>query len=159
MRELDCRKCKSWKGCPGQWYSDGEGNQQEWYSYGDICWCPHHVFWILKHSEDFDAGRWPKPPKLLECDSKAKTKLVTEAAFCKPKRIIGEVRARLKTCKDKGRILAEQTINREKMDYLDDDIKAVLYYISGWERRDMPFSKWQWQREERKMRIFYPQRC
>lgn len=137
----DYRDCKDWKGCPGKWYRDDKGEEQEWYSYAEICWCAHQVFWILKHSEDFDSGQWPKPPRLLECDAKKGTPN-TEAKFCKPKRIIGEVRARLKSCRDKGRILAEQAVNRENMNYLDDDIKGVLYYVAGWNRKDTPFSVW-----------------
>ena len=137
----NCRDCKGWKGCSGQLYSDSEGNQEEYYSYREIRWCPYQVFWILKHSEDFDAGYWPKPPRVLECDSRT-SKIKTEATFCKPKEIIAEVRARLTSCQDKGRILAEQAINREKVMYLDDDIKAVLYYVSGWRRKATSFRVW-----------------
>jgi len=146
----DCRDCKGWEGCIGQWYSDSEGSEQEWYSYGDIRWCPYQVFWILKHSEDFDAGRWPKPPRILECDTKSHTRIVREATFCRPKRIIGEVRARLATfadkspwSADKARILKRDAITVEKIMYLEDDIKSVLYYVSGRDRRDTSFRIWQ----------------
>lgn len=142
MSEQDCRDCRDWTGCPGKWYPDGQGGEQEWYSYAEIQWCARQVFWILKNSGDFDGGDWPKPPRDLECDAKKGT-VSTEATYCRPKRIIGEVRARLRHCRDKGRILAEQAINREKMEYLDDDIKEILYYASGWPRKDTPFSVWQ----------------
>jgi len=140
----DCRDCKDWDGCSGQWYQDSEGKEDEWYSYGEIQWCPHQVFWILKYSEDFDCGRWPKPPKLLECDSKIRARLVKEAAFCRPKRIIGEVRARLTIakCRDKRRVLIEQVINRENMMYLDDDIQQLIYYLSGRGRKRTIFREW-----------------
>jgi hypothetical protein len=75
--------------------------------------------------------------------------IVREAAFCRPKLIIGEVRARLASCGDKGRILVEQTINREKLMYLDDDIKAVLYYVSGGGRKDTSFRIWKAMRRYR----------
>ena len=146
----DCRDCKDWDSCSGQWYSDSEGNEQEWYSYGEIRWCPYQVFWILKHRETFDVGRWPKPPRELECDTKSHTRIIREAAFCRPKRIIGEVRARLAAFADKAhwradkaRILERDAITIEKMMYLEDDIKSVLYYVSGWNRRETPFRVWQ----------------
>jgi len=140
----DCRDCKDWDGCSGQWYRDSEGNEDEWYSYREIQWCPHQVFWILKHREDFDCGRWPKPPRLLECDANKHARIIKEAAFCRPKRIIGEVRARLTIadCKDKARILKEQAINRENMAYLDDDVRDLLYYASGYGRRNTVFRVW-----------------
>ena len=145
----DCRHCQGWKGCPGQWYPDDEGEETEWYSYGDISWCPHQAFWILKHSEDFDCGRWPKPPRSLECDIKKHAMIVTEAAFCRPKRIIAEVRVRLTRCGDKGRILERDAILREKMMYLDDDITQVLYYVSGRSRKDTPLRTWRAMRRYR----------
>jgi hypothetical protein len=141
----DCRHCRSWKGCPGQWYADREANQTEWYSHQQIRWCPRQVFWILKWADIFDSGEWPKPPRSLECDAK-KVTLVAEARFCRPKRIIGEVRARLARCKDKGRILERDAKLLPNMTYLEKDIKSVLYYTSGWRRRATPFRVWNSQR-------------
>jgi hypothetical protein len=147
----DCRHCKDWRGCRGQWYRDDEGKEAEWYSYGDIRWCSYQVFWILKHSEHFDSGRWPKPPRSLECDAKKHARIIREAAFCKPKRIIGEVRARLTiaNCREERRVLTEQVINREKLMYLDDDIKQLVRYLSGRGRKITNFREWN------KAMIFY----
>lgn len=154
MSERDCRQCRTWKGCRGKWYvtkRDSEGEvkeEEEWYSHSEIRWCPRQVFWILRHSQDFDAGRWPKPPRVLKCDAK-KGNVITEATFCKPKRIIGEVRARLTKCGDKGRILERDAIRVETMTYLEDDIKSVLYYVSGWRRKDTPLRTWRAMRRYR----------
>ena len=134
----DCRHCKTWGDCPGL----------SWYSYADVCWCVQQVFWLLKYAETLREGRWPAPD--ATCDPRIRGKMMsTEATFTKAIRIMAEVDSRLQRTGWRGRLLAEQCINREKMMYLDDDAKDALYYVSGWSRKALPFEAWRKQRKYR----------
>jgi len=133
----DCRHCKDWKGCEGK----------TWYSYGDVRWCGQQVFWLLKYAETLRIGLWPTPD--ATADPRIHGQMSAEATFTKSIRIIAEVDLRLKRTGWRGRLLAEQCINREKMMYLDDDARDALYYISGWNRRALPFEAWRKQRNYR----------
>ena len=75
---------------------------------------------------------------------------VTEAAYVKVAIAIGEVDDRLKKTGWRGRLLAEECKNREKMEYLSDDAKDALYYVAGWYRRRMEFDDW---RKKRRYRV------
>lgn len=131
----DCRECKDWRGCPGK----------EWFSYADIRWCSQQIFWILKYAETLHKGQWPTPDAAVDSSVRGKA-VSTEATFAKAIRIIAEVDARLTKTGWRGRLLAEECVNREKMLYLDDDAKDALYYISG-RRKDRDF--WKWRKDKR----------
>ena len=127
----DCRDCRNWRGCPGR----------EWFSYSDIQWCSHQVFWLLKYAEILHQGQWPVPDERAEVGLHGK-KVIPEAPFAKVIAIIAEVDYRLQRTGVKGELLAEQAVNREKMLYLSARAKDALYYISGWKRKDRSFTDW-----------------
>ena len=138
MPEYDCRHCKSWRGCPGK----------AWYSYGEIRWCAQQTFWILKHAYELESGEYPQPNP-DEAEMKFHT-FKSEAYFVKATLLIAQIRARLKFTGWRGRLLAEESINREKMLYLSDDAKQALYYVAGSRPKDRTFSQWVADRRYRK---------
>jgi hypothetical protein len=66
----------------------------------------------------------------------------TEALFAKAILIIAELDQRLARTGLRGELLAEQCVNREKMDYLGDNARDALYYVAGWRRKPRSFSQW-----------------
>lgn len=126
----NCRDCRNWRDC----VHDGL-----WFHYGEIKFCSKQIFWVLQHGEDLEKGIWPQP---VSVETVRFGKFGHEGYFVKATIIIGEVRHRLKFTGWRGRLLAEQCINREKMLYLDDDAKAALYYISGSKAKARSFSSW-----------------
>ena len=136
----NCRSCKGWKGCQ---------HDCNWFSYADIGFCALQVFWLLKYAETLRIGLWPTPD--ATADPRIRGQMSAEATFTKSIRIIAEVDYRLKRTGWRGRLLAEQCINREKMMYLDDDTRDALYYVSGWARKALPFESWRKQRRYRQM--------
>lgn len=135
MIDQDCRHCKGWAGCPGN----------DWYSFGQIRWCPQQVFWILKHAYILEAGNWPDQPR------EGKSQVVPhEGYFVKAALVLAQVKYRLKWTGWRGRLLAEEAINREKMLYLSGDAKSALYYISGGKPRKRKFGAWLADRDYRK---------
>ncbi len=137
-----CPKCRRWKDCPLT------EKEKEWFDYGDIKWCPHQVFWILKWADILHAGNWPV--KDDNAPDRVRGKTPTEASFARVSRIIAEVDDRLKGTGWRGRLLAEQCINRDRLEYLDYDAREALYYVAGWNRRTMTFSNWRKQWEHRR---------
>jgi hypothetical protein len=127
----DCRDCRDWRGCPGK----------EWYSYSDICWCAQQNFWLLKYAKILQGGDWPTPEIMADPSIRGK-KARTDAGFVRAVLAIGEVNKRLTQTGWRGRLLAEQCINRETIFDLDYDIREVLYYISGWSRKETDFNVW-----------------
>ena len=134
---FDCRRCTNWRGCPGK----------EWYSFGEIRWCAQQVFFLLKFAEILRQGIWPTPETTI---AGIKAQMTREATFTKAATIIAELDVRLQTTNWRGRLLCEECINREKLDYLSHDAKQALYYVSGWRRKAMPFLAWRKQRQHRR---------
>lgn len=135
----DCRHCRDWKDCPGK----------EWYNYADICWCALQNFWLLKYAQILQGGDWPTPEIVADPSIRGK-KAKTDAGFVRAVLVIAEVNKRLTQTGWRGRLLAEQCINRETILDLDYDVREVLYYVSGWSRKDMNFAGWLKQRKYRK---------
>jgi hypothetical protein len=131
MFEQDCQRCKSWKGCPGK----------DWYGFHEIHWCVQQVFWLLKFADTLRAGQWVTPDATADLSVRGKG-ISTEASFTKAVLVIAELDYRLKKTGWKGKLLAEEAKNREKMMYLSDDAKDALYYVAGWKRKDRNFSEW-----------------
>ena len=130
MSEGDCRHCRKWGRCPGK----------EWYSFADIRFCVQQVFWLLKWAWVLRQGRWPAPETVVE--SGVRGKMSAGAPFAKAILIIAELDQRLARTGLRGELLVEQCINREKMDYLSDNAKDALYYVSGWSRNPRSFAQW-----------------
>lgn len=137
MSEFGCRKCRDWKRCPGS----GMDTEQMWFNYQDISWCAQQVVWLLKYADIIHAGQWPVTDTTVAGGMRGKT-MSTEAAFTKVVLTIAEVDQRLSKTGWRGRLLAEEAKNREKMDYLSDDAKDALYYVAGWNPRNRSFSDW-----------------
>lgn len=127
----DCRDCKGWRKCPGK----------EWYSFGEMRWCPQQIFWVLKHVDTLDAGQWPQATSTETAETKAQ-RVKSEAYFVKAVIILGQVRYRLKWTGWRGKLLAEESINRDKMLYLSGDAKDALYYVAGSKPKGRRFSLW-----------------
>lgn len=126
-----CRSCKSWRDCPTP--------DRAWYSYGEIRWCKYQVFFLLKWAEYLDVGIWPAPETTCEAPKKTISK---DAQYVNAAVIMGELHSRLEKTGLKGKLLAEQCKNRERVLYLSDEAKDALYYVSGWRRKGSPFSNW-----------------
>ena len=131
MSDLNCRKCRDTRYCPGT----------EYYDYEDIKFCRPQVFWILQNEATLSLGLWPTAP--LETAVRS-DKTATEATFAKAIRIIAEVRIRLDKTGWRGTWLRKECKDPkvEKMDYLSDEAKEALDYISGWRRPRRPFRFW-----------------
>ena len=105
------------------------------------------MFWILKHAESLSAGAWPDVGKDLEDDIAGILK--REGYFVKATVVIGEVKYRLKFTGWRGRLLAEESINREAMQFLSYDAKSALHYIAGPPKK-RKFSLWHANRRYRR---------
>lgn len=127
----DCRHCRVWRGCDGK----------AWYSYPDIQWCAQQNFWLLKYAGILEGGDWPTPEIVADPTIRGKN-AKTDARFVRASLAIGEVNKRLTQTGLRGRLLVEQCINRETVLDLDYDVRQVLYYISGWDRRNRNLSDW-----------------
>lgn len=138
MSLFDCRHCRKWGGCPGK----------DWYSFADIRFCVQQVFWLLKYAYMLRQGVWPSPESVLEAGIRGR-QMIAEGRFAKAVLVMAEIDKRLARTGLRGEVLAEQCINREKMDYLSDNARDALYYVAGWKRRRMSFYQWQWQRRRR----------
>ena len=126
-----CRSCKGWKDCPDA--------GRDWFSYGEIRWCPYQVFFLLKWAEYLEIGIWPTPEST--CESPKKT-ISKDAQYVNAAVVMAELRCRLEKTGLKGSLLAEECKNREKMLYLSDSAKDALYYVAGWRRKDTNFTTW-----------------
>lgn len=126
-----CRDCKRWQECPAP--------ERDWYSYGDVRWCPLQVFWLLKYEEYLSIGIWPTPESTAEAPKRTLSK---DAQYVSCMVVIAELHARLEKTGLKGNLLREECKNREKMLYLSDPAEEALWYCSGWKRRRIPFNIW-----------------
>lgn len=127
----DCYQCKGWRNCPGK----------SWYSFGEIRWCPQQNFWILKHAYELESGIYPDRSGSDQREARSGN-ITHEPEFVKSTLLIAQVRIRLKVTGWRGRLLAEECINREKLLYLSDDAKAALYYVAGSKPNPRKFSDW-----------------
>jgi len=128
VAELDCLKCKRWKGCPGK----------EWYHYGEIRWCPQQVIWILQHAETLRAGYWVP---MYEYGGGTK-QLKVEAYFVKAGIAIAELEARLARTPNQGELLTTQVEDGRTLSNLSDGARAILMYVKGRKRKTITFSRW-----------------
>jgi len=144
MSEPNCRHCRSWSVC--HWGASEISAM--WFAYGDISWCSRQTFWLLKYAEILHRGEWPVPDATVAGGMRGKK--VTEAAYTKVIEIITEVDERLIRTGWRGRLLAEECINRDRLEYLSQDARDALYYVSGWPRKEMRFKDW---RKKRRYRV------
>jgi len=129
-----CLICTDYRQCPLT------EKEKESFEYWQIRWCSQQNFWLLKYAELIHKGQWPVAD--ATAPEGMSGKVLTEAASAKASLLIAELGERLSKTGWRGRLLAEQAINREKMHYLDDDAKDALYYVSGWRRKGRNLSSW-----------------
>lgn len=133
----DCRKCKSYKDCPGK----------PWFHYGEIRWCPWQVLWVIEYSVTLLAGKWPPNPEGSGyIDPGIKTGYGSEGYYVKPVGILGEVEYRLKRCGVDGKLLRAEVLAGLE---LSQESKSALYYCKGWRRKRISYGEW---RRKRKWR-------
>lgn len=141
-----CFECKDYKKCPYLGVKD-------WYTYGEVRFCPYQIIFIIGNSETLLKGEWPEnPANSSSIDPAIKTGFKGEAYFTKPEEIVGEVEYRLKTTADAGECLVDQ-INKGQVTVLVEDGKIrikglsgpadrALMYIKGWRRKRINFFRW-----------------
>jgi len=138
----DCEPCIGWKNCLGK----------EFYTYGEIRFCPFQCIWIIEHAATLSNGEWPEHPT-DEID--AKHQLNSEGKFTLACETIAEIRERLKKVDNRRReLLIQETISgrqfsRNAVDRMSDEARSVLLYISGWSRKGDTYYDWNRKREYR----------
>lgn len=136
---LNCKTCKSYKGCPGK----------EFYFYSEIRFCPHQILFIIEHSATLLSGKWPPNPEGSSyIDTKIKTGFKSEAYFVKPVGILAEVNDRLKRTGTDGKLLRAEVLAGLE---LSQESKDALMYIKGWRRKTISYRRWKAQRKYRRI--------
>lgn len=142
MAERDCRRCKQWKGCKGNWYyfrnEEGEEEEYEWYHYGEIRWCPRQIIWILQNTDVFKAGEWVTRGE----ESGGSRQLKAEAYFVKGGIAIAEIEARLESVPRKGELLITQVEDGRELGDLSPGAHEILMYVKGRKRKSIGFKRW-----------------
>ncbi|KKK56351.1 hypothetical protein LCGC14_3065390, partial [marine sediment metagenome] len=99
----------------------------DWFSYGDIRYTPEQIFFLLRHKELLEQGKWPSrhTDSGYVGSSKGRT-YKTEGYFVKSVIIIAELMIRLEACGQDGELVIERYTNnideleladRHKLDY------------------------------------------
>lgn len=130
-----CRECKDWNTCL---LTEGE---KDWFGYQDITFCPQHIFWLLKYEHIIRGRKWPEPDETAIGGMSGKS--MSWAAFTKASTLLAEVYSRLDATGLRGKLLSAECkdYQREKIQYLSDDAKSALYYITR-KPKDRQFSQW-----------------
>ena len=129
-----CRECRDWNTCL---LTDSE---KHWFSYRDIRFCPHHIFFLLKYENIIRGRAWPVEE---QAPGGSSSQYLNDAAWVSVSVVLAEVDARLDKTGLKGEVLRSQCKEeaRDRIEYLSDSAKDALYYISG-NRKATSFSKW-----------------
>jgi hypothetical protein len=128
VAELNCQKCRRWKGCPGK----------DWYHYGEIRWCPQQIIWIYQHADIFRAGDWVTRHE----ESGESKQLHPEAYFVKAGIAIAELEARAEGLEDRGELLITQIEDGRTLKNLSPGARAQLMYLKGRKRKSIDFKRW-----------------
>ena len=138
-----CLDCKDYRACMGK----------EFYTYGEIRWCPYQVIWIIDNSETLREGDWPDCPEgFTRIDPSIKTGFSDEAYFTKAAYVLGAVEGRLKTTKEAGEALVDE-IKEGRVEVIVEDgiikivglsrpAKRALMYIKGRRRKRESYPEW-----------------
>jgi hypothetical protein len=131
-----CRECKDWKACL---LTESE---KDWFGYEHIRFCPQQIFWLLRYERIIRGKRWPVPDNTVLGGMGGQ--VLSEATFTKVSLILAELYARLESAGTKGELLSSQCKEpeRDKLQYLDDKVKDVLYYVAGDKRKQTSFPVW-----------------
>ena len=136
-----CRECRDWRTCLLT------ETEKDWFDHID-CWrlCPLHVFFLLRYESVLRGHRWPV---VDENTGGMTNRVVSDAVFTKASLLLAELYQRLDRTGLKGELLAEQCKVRDKVEYLSDNAKDALFYVSGDKRKLMSFVDWLRKRRER----------
>jgi len=144
----DCKSCKGrYKECAGP----------EWYSPGDIRFCPYQVlwliewfFWLSKEGVVRIGMDWPEDPNSSGSElPNVQRSRVAGAYFEKPIDAIAELAIRLKNLgRSADLLLAELQAGMEGN--LTDEADAAFHYITGNRRKLKPYYQWKAQRKWRR---------
>ena len=136
-----CRECKSWRQCL---LTESE---KEFFNASD-CWrfCPLHIFFLFRYEDVLRGHQWPV---VDENTGGMTNRAVSEAGFVKASLLLAELYQRIERTGLKGELLIEQCKVREKVEYLSDNAKDALFYVSGDKRKTMSFVDWLRKRRER----------
>ena len=134
---IDCNKCKDYRKCLGK----------EWYSYGEVRWCPFQCLWIIEHLDLIIIGKWPPSPEgSTYTDSSIKRSVpLSYASFEKPCDIVAELEVRLRKTGVDGKLLIAE-VQAGKTFELSKEAQTALMYIKGWRRKRLTYSNWKKQR-------------
>ena len=145
---VDCRDCKpkNRRTCIGKSH----------YTYQDIRFCPRQVFYIIENFLALERDNliikryeWlPDPTTFIPDEVIYATKRVSkEAYFCKPMELVAEIQSRLNRCGRRGTLLVASIMGGLALEHLPNEAWLTLLYISGWRRKRISFSQWQYKRE------------
>lgn len=138
---MECNKCRTpedKRNCGGK----------DFYNYGEIRFCVWQVQWIISQFLGLDNGEiyikifdWPPDPsgKSDTTFDPRSRRVNTEAAFCKPMEIVGEVAWRLMRLGRLGERLVSAILSGNE---LDNEMQSALIYVSGWRRREILYYQW-----------------
>ncbi len=137
----DCNKCKDYRQCQGK----------EFYSWGDVRWCPFQCLWIIEHLDIILLGSWPPSSDgSTYIDSPlSKRAAKGEASFVKPVIIAAEIEYRLRRTGVDGKLLVAE-VQGGKTFELSKESQDALMYIKGWRRKRLTYQNWKKQRVYRK---------
>jgi len=118
----------------------------EWFSFGDIRWCPFQVIFVIEHLEMMQEGNWPPDPSGRVDLPIGKQRLKAEGNFTRPCQVVGEVEVRLnRLTRAYRRALLQDINNQVLIPNFSYEAECALYYITGWIRKDRPFRKWRYE--------------
>lgn len=133
-----CLKCKDYNKCP---YGEGK----EWYTYGEIRWCPFQVIWIIENAEILHDGKWPPPlGNSSYIDSGILSALKGEPFKVKAFAVVDEFDIRFRTTREAGEALVGEVVNAgiTIIKKLSRPARRALMYIKGERRKTQTYSQW-----------------
>ena len=144
--ELNCRNCQKLK-----LYKDCPGKPTNWYSYEDIWFCQHQMIWLIANIEYLTRGSWPPSPFTSgEIDmAVSQRRMPNEAYFIKPSTVLAELMWRLRRTGKDGETLMDEILKAGigSRELLSRHAQSALDYITGWHRKETPYSVWKAQRK------------
>ena len=132
-----CRDYIDYKLCPGL----------ECFTWRDIRWCPHQIWWILQNEELLSDGIWPQPSDLIDKDAIQRA-LMSTAYYVKSSLTMAVVRMRLKRVHKKDiREMWEDIYDKVELWEIlkrdgSDPTQLVILYISGWYPKKKNYRLW-----------------
>ena len=134
-----CRECKDWKGCLLTL------SEREWFGYHHLRFCPIQVFWLLRYEEILRGFGWPVAEDALGGMSGVTIK---QGNFVQVAEAFAELDPRIERTRLKGKLLRAEckmpSTNKVeyRFEFLSEDAKDALYYVSGDKRKKSPFTTW-----------------